>query len=158
MSIPLNLTHVQKKPQRLEGTVKPEELEMSSRDELIHINQQLRYELNADWMGDAVLVQGDVELPAECDCARCLKSFTHMVKLTGYALHLPIKGEDVVEIIDDCVDLTPYLREDILLALPQHPLCRTDCPGLQNEGEDAELNQPANDVWSALDDLKFEKD
>ena len=47
---------------------------MSSRDELIHINQQLRYELNATDV--CVLVQGDVKLLAECDCARCLKSFT----------------------------------------------------------------------------------
>lgn len=158
MAISLNLVNVQKKPQWLEGSVTPEELEFESRDELIHINQPLHYDLNADWMGDAVLVQGDVELPTECECARCLKKFTHTVKLVGYALHLPIKGEEAVEIIDDCVDLTPYLREDIFLALPQHPLCRTDCPGLQKEGGDAESNQPADGVWSALDDLKFEKD
>jgi uncharacterized metal-binding protein YceD (DUF177 family) len=34
---------------------------------------------------------------------------------------------------NDCVDLTPYLREDIFLALPQHPLCATDCQGLLGE-------------------------
>ena len=28
------------------------------------------------------------------------------------------------------VDLTPELRESILLALPSHPVCRTDCGGL----------------------------
>lgn len=155
MSIPLNLARVQKKPQRLDGELTPEELEFDAHDELIRIEQPMRYHLNADWMGDAVLVQGEVELSVDCDCARCLKSFVHVVSLTGYALHVPVKGEDAAEINDDCVDLTPYVREDIFLALPQHPLCRTDCPGLSKKGGDDKQSGPATGLWSALDDLKF---
>jgi len=158
MSILLNLANVQKKPQRLDGTLTPEELEFDAQDELIRIDQPMRYDLLADWMADAVLVQGEIELPVGCDCARCLKPFTEIVKLTGYALHVPIKGEDAAEINDDCVDLTPYVREDIFLALPQHPLCRTDCPGLPKEGGEDKQSGPADGLWSALDDLKFEKD
>jgi uncharacterized metal-binding protein YceD (DUF177 family) len=56
------------------------------------------------------------------------------------------------------VDLTPFLREDSLLGLPQHPLCRSDCPGLtQADPEPSKASQPAKSgVWSQLDQLKFD--
>ena len=159
MLIPLNLTRLQKKPQRLDGEVSAEDLAIDPRDELIHINAPLSYSLDADWMDGAALVQGNVELPVEYECVRCLKRFVKPVELTGYALHLPLKGEEAVQVVDDCVDLTPFLREDILLGLPQHPLCRSDCPGItpgENEAEKAD--QSGDSVWSQLDNLKFDND
>jgi uncharacterized metal-binding protein YceD (DUF177 family) len=56
--------------------------------------------------------------------------------------------------------LTPYVREDMLLELPRHPLCRPDCRGLekiktsraQNTGGKDELTPPA---WAELDKLKL---
>ncbi len=41
------------------------------------------------------------------------------------------KTGKAVPIKNDCVDLTPWVREDILLGFPQHPLCRPDCGGLK---------------------------
>jgi len=157
--IPLNLTRLQKKPQRLQGEVPAEDLAIDPLDELIHINGPLKYTLSADWMDGAALVRGDVVLPVEYECARCLKRFVRPVELKGYALHLPLKGEDAVEVVDDCIDLTPFLREDILLGLPQHPLCRSDCPGIaagENEAEKAD--QSGSSIWSQLDNLKFDND
>jgi uncharacterized protein len=159
MLIPLNLTRLQKKSQLIEGELSPEELAIDPLDELIHITQPLSYSLNADWMEEAALVQGNVELPVEYECSRCLKRFVESVELTGYALHLPLKGEESVEIIDDCVDLTPFLREDILLGLPQHPLCRSNCPGIAPDDTETEKSgQPGDPAWSQLDNLKFDKD
>ena len=41
----------------------------------------------------------------------------------------------------DLVDLEPMVRDAVILALPQVPLCREDCPGLCPEcgGRRAEL-------------------
>ena len=41
------------------------------------------------------------------------------------------KARTQVAIENDCVDLTPFVREDILLEFPQHPLCKPDCGGLK---------------------------
>ena len=53
-----------------------------------------------------------------------------MVRVDPWIADLPLVGEEKVAVDNDCVDLTPYLREDILLAFPQHPLCEPDCRGL----------------------------
>ena len=60
--------------------------------------------------------------------------------------HLPLEGEEAVSVVNDCVDLTPYVREDILLEFPQHPLCEPECRGLRNAsiGKAKNLQQPGN--------------
>ena len=160
MQIPLNLDLLRTDPQYLEGSVSVENLDLDHGDELVHFNEPLSYELTAEWMEGAALVRGSVELPVDCDCARCLKPFRHVITLNDYALHLPLSGEDAIPIEDNCADLTPFLREDSLLDLPQHPLCRSDCPGLvKTEPEPSVTDDiPKPGVWSQLDQLKFDKD
>jgi len=75
---------------------------------------------------------------------------------------LPLEGEESVPVVNDCVDLTPYVREDILLEFPQHPLCDAECRGLPNsisgkatkplKSDQAETGSTA---WSELNKLKF---
>ena len=45
---------------------------------------------------------------------------------------MPLEGEEKANVINDLVDLTPYLREDIVLAFPQHPLCRPNAAGCKH--------------------------
>ena len=80
----------------------------------------------------------------------------------GTVHHLPLVGEDAVPVTNDCVDLTPFLREDILLTLPQHPLCKPDCRGLSQfaaggaSGQTSQTNAGAS-AWAALNKLKLNK-
>ncbi len=74
--------------------------------------------------------RGQLQLTLECECVRCLRPFQNHLVLKRWACHLPLLGEEKVLVVDDCVDLTPWLREDILLAYPQHPLCEPKCSGL----------------------------
>ena len=53
------------------------------------------------------------------------------VGIATWTLHLPLEGEDKVTVENDCVDLTPFVREDILLEFPQHPLCKPDCARIE---------------------------
>jgi uncharacterized protein len=154
----VNLRHLEEHGIRLEGELPVAELDLGVEDELIHAEKPLKYDLNVELLHDALLVTGFLALPLDCECARCLKKFKTVLKLRDWAVHLPLEGEDKVSVENDCIDLTPFVREDILLNFPQHPLCKTDCAGLKQKtkalkaGED-EASQPA--AWAELDKLKL---
>ena len=98
------------------------------------------------------------------ECARCLKSFDKEIDFPRWSQLIPFAGDDALPVDSDCIDLTPILREDIFLSLPQHPLCVGDCKGLDSEspdpapgsaGEQNELSKPSS-AWTALDQLHLE--
>jgi uncharacterized metal-binding protein YceD (DUF177 family) len=75
MNLRVNLLDLQKAPRRLQGTVSVEELALDVVDELMRFEQPLTYEVMVEHLGDAVLAQGTLRLPIQCECARCLKAF-----------------------------------------------------------------------------------
>ncbi len=162
MAILINLRHLEAKSQRLEGECTAAELDLESGDELIALNEPLKYELEAQQMERAVLVQGRLETMLDCECARCLKPFRQPLRIDDWACHIPLDGEEKALIVNDCVDLTPYIREDIFLAFPQRPLCDPNCSGLKTPANKSENSQAAggeatgdSSPWSVLDKLKL---
>ena len=158
MSLKINLRHLEEHGLHLKGELPVAQLDLGVSDELIHAEKPLRYDLSVELLHDAVLALGSLALPLECECGRCLKKFKTELKLTGWAAHLPLAGEDKVSVENDCVDLTPFVREDILLSFPQHPLCQPECAGLKekNRARPAEtVEKPALDVWAELNKLKI---
>ena len=160
MPLLVNLHHLEDKNLRLQGKLRPNELEIESLDELVHIRDPLSYDLEAQKLERGILVQGSLKLTLECDCARCLKSHSHAITLEPWVCHLALEGEEKVAVTDDCVDLTPYLREDILLAFPQHPLCEPECKGLASpqrglEAEGSKQSEPTSSAWAELNKLEF---
>ena len=153
----VNLRHLEEHGLHLKGELPAGELDLGVQDELIRVEQPLRYDLSVELLNEAVLVTGKVVLPLDCECARCLKKFETNIKINGYALHLPLEGEDKVAIDNDCVDLTPFLREDILLDFPQHPLCKPDCAGMKTKSarKAKTAEKPVLDAWAKLDKLKL---
>jgi uncharacterized protein len=153
----VNLRHLKEHGIHLKGELSAAELDLGVNDDLIRVESPLRYDLQVEELGDAVLATGSLLLPLECECSRCLKKFTTGLELPGWALHLPLEGEDKVPIDNDCVDLTPFVREDILLDFPQHPLCKPDCAGLKSKTarRPKAVEKTAPDVWAKLDKLKI---
>ena len=153
----VNLRHLEEHGLRLKGELSAADLDMGIKDELIRVEKPLRYDLAVEVLNDAVLVTGTLALPLDCECARCLKRFAMDLKLTGWALHLPLQGEDRVSVDNDCVDLTPFVREDILLDFPQHPLCKPDCAGLKSKTarRPKAVEKTVPEVWAKLDKLKL---
>ena len=154
----INLCHLEEHGLHLKGELLVAELDLGVKDELIHAEKPLRYDLSVEQLHDALLVQGSLALPLECECGRCLKKFKMVLKFSPWAVHLPLEGEDKVSVENDCVDLTPFMREDILLSFPQHPLCKSDCVGLKPKdktykAETAE--KTASAAWVELDKLKL---
>jgi uncharacterized protein len=162
MPLLVNLRHLEREPQVLQGEIPVEDLDVGNWDELIQTPLPLKFDLTTQLVGRGLLVQGRLELPLACECARCLQPFRMAVQIEQWAVLLPLEGQDKVLVINDCVDLTPWIREDILLAFPLHPVCRPECGGLPEAkasawsavlGPGPEL--PGDSAWAALDKLKF---
>jgi uncharacterized protein len=160
MPLIINLRYLEGKDIEIQGELSAEDLDINNLDELVHVLKPLHYALTAQKLGDQILVRGRFELVLECECSRCLKSYEQPLEFTDWACALPLEGEDKIVIVNDCTDLTPFLREDILLEFPQHPLCRIECAGLPRNA-DVTANQPnANQApnesaWAELNKLKF---
>ena len=161
MPLLFNLHQLEAKNLRLAGELPVQELELEQVDELIHPRQPLYYSLEAQQLADGILVQGQLKLSLECECARCLKPFECLLVLERWACHLPLEGEEKVLVVNDSVDLTPWVREDILLAYPQHPLCKPECGGLvkkptgQLKTPGGSKSKEVSSPWAELNKLKL---
>ncbi|HTD68533.1 MAG TPA: YceD family protein [Candidatus Limnocylindria bacterium] len=158
MPLTFNIRHLEGKDLELTGELPSEELELELNDEMIRPAEMLKYDLEVEHMDGAALVQGELSLNIDYTCVRCLKKFTASLEIPNWVCHLPLKGEDATPISNDLVNLTPYIREDILLALPQHPLCEPECVGLKLPAtvkEPGGASAKTSSAWSELDKLKL---
>jgi uncharacterized protein len=87
---------------------------------------------------EGVLVSGSASGPHEGTCSRCLDPNTDRVEvelteLFAYpfsATEETTDEDEVPRLVDDRIDLEPVVRDAVVLALPQVPLCSPDCAGL----------------------------
>jgi len=113
------------------------------------------YSLDVGLSGTGLFATGTVEVDLELECVKCLEKFVHPMLMEGFALQTELEGREMV-------DLTPYVREDILLNLPSYPHCDWNgehtCVGVQkitsrdNTGEPPVQTQK---VWEELEKLKI---
>ncbi len=158
MSFIVHLEELANQSHQLSGRVSMQAMDSELHDELIHLVAPLEYDFTVRLEGDTLVAEGRLKTTAHCECSRCLKPFRQSVLLDSWRLDLPLKGEDAPPLEGDALDLTPWVREDIFLALPQHPLCVSGCPGLQNpvpsQPEIATTAEAAPSIWAALDERK----
>ncbi len=158
MPVQVNLRHLEDKNVELEGELTAKELDLEGIDEIIHTHEPLKYRLEVEQTGQNLLVRGTVKMMLDCECVRCLKPFKYEVNLDPYDLLVPLEGEDKAPVDNDLVDLTPYLREDTLLAFPQHPLCEVGCnrlPPLKESKPVGSSAQGQKSAWDELNKLKL---
>jgi len=160
MPLLVNLRHLEESTVRLEGELPVEDLQLEVRDELIRAEKPLQYDFEVQRLDQSLLLNGRLQLTLSCQCVRCLEPFDYDLILENWTAHLPLEGEEKVPVSGDFVDLTPYVREDILLEFPQHPLCAADCRGLPNtnSGKSNTSDPTLTDepsAWAELDKLKF---
>src|SRR5437870_12110469 len=130
MPLLINIRHLEHQTVTLRGELPVAELDLGGIDELIQADSPLQHDLVVERHERSILVQGRLGLKLRCECVRCLKSFEYRLAFDSWSCLLPLEGEDKVLVCNDCVDLTPRVREDIVLAFPQHPLCAPECPRL----------------------------
>jgi uncharacterized protein len=111
----------------------------------------LHYNMDVGVAGGALWARGSLSQPVKLRCVSCLENFVHDVQVPAFAVHTELHGPETV-------DLTPFMREDLLLNLPAHPRCDRDgnrvCKGKRPETPEADLERKSD--WSALDKLKIE--
>ena len=71
----------------------------------------LRYSLDLGISEGALWATGSLAQPVELRCVRCLEPFPFDIEVKAFSIHHELTGPELI-------DLTPYLREDILLNLP----------------------------------------
>ena len=161
MPLELNIRHLKHNSVTLRGDLPAAELGLDEIDELIHATLPLRHDLVAERYEHGILLQGSLKITLQCECSRCLKTYSLEVNLDPWSCLLPLEGVDRVAVNNDCVDLTPCLREDIVLALPQHPLCEPACRGLPaaqtrfKPSGGAEVGGETASPWAELNKLKL---
>jgi len=113
----------------------------------------LHYKIDIGVSNGALWANGSLMQPVELRCVACLEKFVHEVQVPAFALHTELHGPEVV-------DLTPFIREDILLNLPAHPHCDRDgdriCKAASATLDIASESEAKREHdWEALDKLKL---
>jgi uncharacterized metal-binding protein YceD (DUF177 family) len=139
--------------EQLRGETDPTVLDLGSSDGPAEPVGGIRYDLRVERLGDELLVRGRVAQTLTCVCSRCAERFESEVVDSAYVAIYP------VETATEYVDLTPEMREAIILALPGYPVCRSACRGLcsmcgmnLNRGR-CTCKPRAVGQWAALDQL-----
>lgn len=81
-----------------------------------------------------ILLQGDFQTQIGLECVRCLTNFEQSLVVDFTELYAfsqrYVTDSGLLMPETGIIDLTPVLREYILLEIPISPLCRPDCKGL----------------------------
>ena len=97
----------------------------------------LDLDLRLESVMDGVLVSGTVTAPLSGQCGRCLEPVADELTVRLQELFVYPEAttehdddDEVAQLEGDLLDLSPTLRDAVVLALPLTPLCRPDCQGL----------------------------
>src|SRR5205814_8255217 len=100
----------------------------------------------------ALWANGEQGQTVEVACVAWREKYEHEIKLPAFALHAELHGPETV-------DITPFMRGDILLNLTPYPRCDRDggrvCKAAKMEAHAEDSKAKAD--WSALDKLKINK-
>lgn len=136
----------------LVGELPPVTLELQ--DEKVRAKGVIEVDLTAQREGSGgIIVIGKLSTIVHLCCGRCLDWIDWSLAINDFC-------QEFAPPIDPVIDLTPLIREDILLALPFNSSCRLDvdhrCPysGRLYCPETEPPPLVAEDVWRELDQFK----
>ncbi|MDY5955439.1 MAG: DUF177 domain-containing protein [Kiritimatiellia bacterium] len=110
--------------EHLVGDLPPETLDYGENDAGIAPVSPLHYDLQVQVLGDELLVRGSASQTIQALCSRCGTPFQITAKEPDFLQSFQIVAGN------ELLDLTPALREGIILALPTYPVCADSCKGL----------------------------
>ena len=136
----------------------------------------VRGRLELSNVDSGISVRGQLRVPLELECSRCLGVFEQTLQFEvneDCALHQIDAPESYAEgpdepcqiplLNDDELDLTELVRQLIAMHLPLRPLCRDDCLGLcprcgqdLNEGSCTCDEDDGDPRWTGLHGLRLD--
>ena len=104
----------------------------------VPVGADVRSRLRLESVMEGVLVTGDLDVPVEGSCARCLEPIEDTLHLrvqelyaySGSTTEATSEEDEVRRIEGDYLDLEPLARDTVVLHLPLAPVCSDDCRGL----------------------------
>ena len=166
----LSLSAVSRASVRLQGELAPDDLVWN--DSGVALVEPLRVELEAQSVGEGVLVRGELRGVLDGACRRCLKPVRVAIEdhvellfeslteeeeadLAGEVYPFPARGDEL--------DLTMAIREQVLLRAPDYVVCSEDCQGLcprcgadRNARECGCVPEEPSSPWDALKNIEFD--
>ena len=133
----------------------------------------IELDLRLEAVMEGVLVSGSARAPLAGECVRCLDAIDSETAVDFQELYVypdrveefdAVADEDVRAVEGELIDLEPTLRDAVVLALPQAPLCRDDCPGLcplcgaRLADDPTHQHETTDPRWAALAELRIEAD
>jgi uncharacterized protein len=114
-----------------------------------------RYQIDVGVAEGSLWANGSLKQSVELTCVGCLEKFVHEIKVPAFAVHTELLGPETV-------DLSPFMREDILLNLPAHPRCDREggrvCKSVKTADTETAKEERAakrEHDWGELDKLKL---
>lgn len=107
----------------IEGQV-PAEVVALKEDRDAPLAGPIDYDLHVQLVDHELIVTGEVRTEVKFICSRCADPFKETVEDTAF-FH-----EQEVPNLHETLDLTDEVRETIILAFPNYPLCQETCHGL----------------------------
>ena len=154
-------------------------LDFDFADSRIDDDSDVEIDIELESSSTGIVASGTATVAWSSVCRRCLRpvsgevnaaldeAFSRDAKATVHH-HGDSAGDALGEtepIIGDQIDFTLPVREAVLLAVPEAPLCRTDCPGLCPQcGADRTTTtcscniETRDERWAALDALRGKLD
>jgi uncharacterized protein len=114
----------------------------------------VRYSFHVQVVSDELIVDGRLSVAMSFRCSRCGETFSSVVEDRSFQCARETE-------MDESVDLTGEMREAIILAFPNYPVCRPDCKGLCAQcgaslnSEKCNCKPSGENAWAALDNLKL---
>ncbi len=138
MDLQINVGNLPKHGNNLELIVKKEDISIRE------IVDDVRLALEIHKSGNSYEVKGFMECDLSLTCSRCLKEIQQHKKC-DFRLEFKEKSDSAVNrkfkietdgiendylIVKNCLNLGPFLHDELILSLPKKPLCNEECLGL----------------------------
>lgn len=147
----IHLNQIRSDGLHIEGEEDSKVLELA--DKITSPLTPISYALDIGVSEGGLFATGTLSCDFEMECGACLEKFRFPLEIDDFAMQTELEGSETV-------DLTPFIREDILLALPPYPRCdwngEKTCAGARPV-EQSDLPQEARDAWGELEKLKPKK-
>ena len=139
-----------------QGTEPSELLGLEGEDRFVRVKSDISYDFYVQRVQEELVVRGSLSVDLDLLCTRCAEFFSTTVNDSDFLRAYPVSKEV------DSVDISEDMREDILLHIPNFPLCSDGCKGLCAQcGKDlntdscsCEKGEEPN-PWTALDNLNL---
>lgn len=118
------------------------------KDEGAEFNTPIDVSILVNRTSNTLLINGEVKTTVGLTCSKCLRKFVQLLKNNNFSLTCDITGQTDV-------DITPNIREEILILLPVKPLCTRKCKGFCPQcGQDLNEKQCS---CTAKGDVRWDK-